>query len=79
MAIKRRFNLKRYIQVKNSKVIDTSLVLPHMECYFIEENDDNNIHKLFIETVLGEECYLGEIIRETDDLKDCVEGYTEFK
>ena len=73
----KRFNLKRYIQVKNSKIIDTSLVLPHIECYFVLEENDSK--KLYVETILGEEYYLGEIIRETNELKDCTEGYLEFE
>ena len=60
----KNFNLKRFIKVKNSKVIDTSLLLPHVECYF--ENDG----KLYVEQIDGSEIYLGHIVKQSNLLKD---------
>ena len=59
-----RYSLKRYIEVLNGKVIDTSLLLPHVECYFIEDD------KLYVEHIDGSTFYLGKVIRETNDLAE---------
>lgn len=75
----KRFSLKRYIQVKNSKIIDTTLILPHIECYFVLEEGCGKPNKLYAEMILGEDYYLGEIVKETDNLQDCTEGYLEFE
>lgn len=63
----RRYSLKRYVEVKNGKVIDTTLLLPHVECYFIEDE------KLYVESIIGDETYLGHIVKESNDLKDMCE------
>ena len=59
-----RFHLKRYVEVLNGKIIDTTLLLPHVECYFIEDD------KLFVEHIDGSTCYLGKVVKETDDLAE---------
>ena len=55
--------LKRFIQVKNGKVIDTMLLLPHVECYFKENG------KLYCEQIDGSNIYLGIIVKESDTLE----------
>ena len=57
-----RYSLKRYVEVLNGKVIDTTLLLPHVECYYIDDN------KLFVEHTDGTNFYLGKVVRETNDL-----------
>ena len=59
-----RFSLKRYVEVLNGKVIDTTLLLPHVECYYIEDD------KLYVEHIDGTTFYLGKVVRETNDLVD---------
>lgn len=68
-----RFSLKRYVEVLNGKIVDTTLLLPHVECYFIEDD------KLFVEHTDGSTCYLGKVIRETNDISDLVQDYTVTK
>lgn len=67
----RRYTLKRYIQVLNRKIVDTTLLLPHVETYYVKDS------KLFVETVDGNEYYLGLIVRESDNLDDLC-GDLEF-
>ena len=59
-----RYSLKRYVEVLNGKVIDTTLLLPHVECYFIEAE------KLYVEHTDGSTFYLGKVMRETNDLSE---------
>lgn len=59
-----RYSLKRYVEVLNGKVIDTTLLLPHVECYFIEDE------KLYVEHTDGSTFYLGKVMRETNDLSE---------
>lgn len=59
-----RYSLKRYVEVLNGKVIDTTLLLPHVECYYIEDN------KLYVEHTDGTTFYLGKVARETDNLAE---------
>lgn len=59
-----RYSLKKYVEVLNGKVIDTTLLLPHVECYYIEDD------KLFVEHTDGSTFYLGKVMRETNDLSD---------
>lgn len=56
--------MKRFIQVKNGKIIDTSLLIPHVECYL----DDDGL--LYVEYIDGNKTYLGKIIREEDHIED---------
>lgn len=60
----KRFNLKRYVKVLNSKIVDTTLLLPHVECYFIEDD------KLFVENIDGSDYYLGKVVIESDNIDD---------
>ena len=69
----KRYTLKRYIQVLNRKTVDTTLLLPHVECYFVEDND------LYVEYVDGNVTYLGKVIRETDNIADLVADYVVEK
>jgi hypothetical protein len=59
-----RYSLKRYIEVLNGKVIDTTLLLPHVECYYVNDG------KLYVEHTDGTNFYLGKIVKETNDLVD---------
>lgn len=67
-----RFTLKRYVKVLNGKVIDTTLLLPHVECYFIEEEVTGE-HKLFVEHTDGTEFYLGKVVLETNEISELSE------
>lgn len=56
--------IPKYVKIKDrsiEKVIDTSYLIPHMECYLIEEN------KLYCENIDGTVYFLGDII-ETGDV-----------
>ena len=55
--------LKRFVKVKNGKVIDTMLLLPHVECYLKEDE------KLYCEQIDGSLIYLGIIVKEADTLE----------
>lgn len=56
---------KRFVKVKSGKVIDTTLLLPHVECY-LKENG-----KLYVEYTLdGSTMYLGQIVCESDTLEE---------
>lgn len=59
-----RYSLKRYIEVLNGKVVDTTLLLPHVECYYVEDE------KLYVEHIDGTTFYLGKIMRESNELSD---------
>ena len=61
-----RYNLKHFIKVKSGKVVDTTLLLPHTECYFVKGDE------LYMESIDGNNLYLGKIIIETNDLSDLV-------
>ena len=63
-----RFTLKRYIKVLNGKIIDTTLLMPHVECYYVEEEKDCN--KLYVEDIYGNACYLGKIVAETNEMSE---------
>lgn len=67
-----RYYLNRYIRVLNGKIIDTTLLLPHVECYFITDN------KLYVEYIDGTYTYLGQVVVETNDLSK-LDGELEFK
>ena len=58
--------MKRFVQVKNSKVIDTMLLIPHVECY-LEENG-----RLYVEYILGDIVDLGKIVKQADSLEELV-------
>ncbi len=64
-----RFSLKRYVEVLNGKIVDTTLLLPHVECYYIEDE------KLYVEHIDGSTCYLGKVIRETNNLSELASEY----
>lgn len=59
-----RYNLKHFIKVKSGKVVDTTLLLPHTECYFVKGDE------LYMESIDGNNLYLGKIVIETNDLGD---------
>lgn len=59
-----RYNLKHFIKVKSGKVVDTTLLLPHTECYFVKGDE------LYMESIDGNNLYLGKIVVETNDLGD---------
>lgn len=59
-----RYNLKHFIKVKSGKVVDTTLLLPHTECYFVKGDE------LYMESLDGNNLYLGKIVVETNDLGD---------
>lgn len=61
-----RYNLKRFIKVKSGKVVDTTLLLPHTECYFVKGDE------LYMESTEGSYLYLGKVVVETNDLGDLV-------
>ena len=61
-----RYSLKRYVEVLNGKVIDTTLLLPHVECYYVEDE------KLYVEHTDGSSFYLGKVVRETNELAELV-------
>ena len=54
------FDLKRFIELTNGKIIDTELLMPHCECYFKLNND------LYVESIDGNQYKLGEIRAELD-------------
>lgn len=60
----KRYKIKKYIQVLSGKVVDTSLILPHTECYVVIDD------KLYAEQIDGSEVYLGKIVHESDRLSD---------
>lgn len=62
----KNYNVKRYIKVLSGKIVDTSLLLPHVECYLTEDS------KLYVESIDGIETYLGKIVSETNNLEDLV-------
>ena len=68
-----RFSLKRYVEVLNGKIVDTTLLLPHVECYYIEDD------KLYVEHTDGTTFYLGKVIRETNELSELTSAYTITK
>lgn len=55
---------KRFVQVKNSKVVDTMLLIPHVECYV--EIDG----RLICEYIDGTQVDLGLIVKQADTLKE---------
>lgn len=59
-----RYNLKHFIKVKSGKVVDTTLLLPHTECYFAKGDE------LYMESIDGNNLYLGKIVIETNDIGD---------
>ena len=60
---------KRFVKVKSGKVIDTTLLLPHVECY---QKDKEN--KLYVEyTMDGSTQYLGTIVAEANTIEELVE------
>ena len=59
-----RYKLKHFIKVKSGKVVDTTLLLPHTECYFVKGDE------LYMESIDGSNLYLGKIVVETNDLGD---------
>lgn len=59
-----RYNLKHFIKVKSGKVVDTTLLLPHTECYFVKGDE------LYMESIDGNNLYLGKIVIETNDIGD---------
>lgn len=61
-----RYNLKHFIKVKSGKVVDTTLLLPHTECYFVKGEE------LYMESIDGNNLYLGKVVVETNDLSDLV-------
>jgi hypothetical protein len=58
--------MKRFVQVKNSKVVDTMLLIPHVECYLKQDG------RLFVEYILGDIVDLGKIVKEADTLEELV-------
>lgn len=54
--------ISKYIKIKDKydcvKVIDTTILIPHMECYLVENNN------LFSESIDGIVSFLGTIISE---------------
>ena len=55
--------IPKYVKIRDNginKVIDTSLLIPHLECYLIEEN------KLYCENIDGTVYLLGDIIETSD-------------
>jgi len=58
--------MKRFVKVKNGKVIDTSLLLQHVECYEID-TDEDGVSRLFVEQIDGSRYYLGTVVSESDD------------
>ena len=64
MENKNRYDLKRFIKVKSGKVVDTTLLLPHTECYFVKGDE------LYMESTDGTSLYLGKVIVETNNLGD---------
>ena len=64
VKMENRYNLKRFIKVKSGKVVDTTLLLPHTECYFVKGDE------LYMESTEGSNLYLGKVVVETNNLSD---------
>lgn len=64
--------MKRFVQVKNSKVVDTMLLIPHVECYLEKDG------RLYVEYILGDLVDLGKIIKEADTLEELVNTEPEL-
>lgn len=60
--------MKRFIKVKNGKVVDTSLLLQHVECYDTDIDEDG-VKRLFVEQIDGSRYYLGIVVSESDDYR----------
>ena len=59
---------KRFVKVKSGKVIDVTLLLPHVECYVKDEEN-----RLYVEyTMDGSTQYLGTIVAEADTIEELV-------
>ena len=59
---------KRFVKVKSGKIIDVTLLLPHVECY---QKDYAN--RLYVEYTLdGSTQYLGTIVAEGDTIEELV-------
>ena len=58
-----KFDVKRYYRLSNNKIVDTSVILPHTECYFEKGGS------LFAEQLDGSEVNLGKIIESGDSIK----------
>lgn len=63
---------KRFIKVKNGKIIDTSLLLPHVECYHVRFNADRGVNELFVEQIDGTEYYLGVVVDQANEHHELV-------
>ena len=50
--------------IQDNKLIDTSVLIPHLECYFIKDTC------LFVEHTDGSYTNLGKIIKQFDDFPD---------
>ena len=57
------FNVKRYYVLANNRLVDTSVILPHTECYL--EKDGS----LFAEQLDGSEVNLGKIVESGDSIR----------
>lgn len=60
----KRYALARYILLDNDKVIDTTKIYPHTECYLECSG------YLYVEFLDGTEHSLGKIIVESDSIED---------
>lgn len=59
--------IDKYIKVRDNgfeKVIDTKLMIPHVECYLIEDN------KLYSESIDGIIYCLGDIIKQGNSIEE---------
>lgn len=56
--------MKRYVITDTSGVVDTKLLIPHLECY-VEQ-----FGRLYAEQISGYMIDLGRIIAETDSVED---------
>lgn len=54
--VTKNYNVPKYVKLNTGKVIDTSQPFPHVECYFII-NDE-----LWAEEISGREYFLGKIV-----------------
>lgn len=67
--------IPKYVKIKDrgvEKVIDTSYLIPHMECYLIEES------KLYCENIDGTVYFLGDIVETSDVISNMFDNEGEM-
>lgn len=49
------FDLPKMVSLKSGEEFNTDVLMPHVECYFIEDN------KLYAESIDGYDIFIGEM------------------